>query len=160
MGVINFYFVDNEVEDCCRWKVVHYAFNFSSSLSIIIGCTTSAPDGSSPRGYSQKNSGIGSKYTYCRLSLFSCDTLGTIMLRCSSRSSGDSSPRVHEGVRCALLYTPIFFVHIALYPYNFACVFSLSFIYCCCLISYSGQNLKACRFIWACNLLRPMKGCL
>jgi hypothetical protein len=27
---------------------------------IIIGCTTSAPDGSSPRGYSQKFSSIGS----------------------------------------------------------------------------------------------------
>jgi hypothetical protein len=61
MGVIDFYFVDNEVEDCCRLKVVDYAFDFSSMLSIIIGCTTSAPDGSSPRGYSQKNSGIGKK---------------------------------------------------------------------------------------------------
>jgi hypothetical protein len=67
MGVIDFYFVDNEVGDCCRRKVVDYAFDFSSMLSIIIGCMTSAPDGSSPRGYSQKNSGIGSKYTYCRL---------------------------------------------------------------------------------------------
>jgi hypothetical protein len=68
MGVINFYFVDNEVEDYCRRKVVDYAFDFSSSLPIIIGCTTSAPDGSSPRGYSRNFSGIGSKYTYCRLS--------------------------------------------------------------------------------------------
>jgi hypothetical protein len=48
MGVIDFYFVDNEVEDCYRRKVVDYAFDFSSMLSIIIGCTTSAPDGRSP----------------------------------------------------------------------------------------------------------------
>jgi hypothetical protein len=67
MGVIDFYFVDNEVEDCCRRKVVNYAFGFSSMLPIIIGCTTSAPDGSSPRGYSQIFSGIGPKYIYCHL---------------------------------------------------------------------------------------------
>jgi hypothetical protein len=67
MGAIDFYFVDNELEDCCRWKVVDYAFDFSLMLSIIMGCTTSAPDGSSPRGYSQKKLGIGSKYTYCHL---------------------------------------------------------------------------------------------
>jgi hypothetical protein len=30
-------------------------------LFVFIGCATSAPDGSSPRGYSQKFSGIGSK---------------------------------------------------------------------------------------------------
>jgi hypothetical protein len=66
-GSNRFLFVDNEVEDCCWWKVVDYAFDFSSMLSIVIGCTTSAPDGSSPRGYSQKISGMGSKYTYCRL---------------------------------------------------------------------------------------------
>jgi hypothetical protein len=38
-------------------------FNFPSfSCQLLsIGCATSAPDGSSPRGYSQKNSGIGSK---------------------------------------------------------------------------------------------------
>jgi hypothetical protein len=62
MEVINFYFVDNEVEDFCRRKVVDYAFDFSSMLSVIIGCTTSAPDGSSPRGYSRNFSGIGSRY--------------------------------------------------------------------------------------------------
>jgi hypothetical protein len=67
MGVIDVYFVDNEVEDCCRQKVVDFAFDYFSMLSIIIGCMTSGPDGSSPRGYSQKNSGIGSKYTYCLL---------------------------------------------------------------------------------------------
>jgi hypothetical protein len=43
------------------------------------------------------------------------------------------------------------------YPYNFACVFSLSFIWCRCLISCSGQNVKARGFIWTYNLLRPMK---
>jgi hypothetical protein len=67
MGVIYAYFVDNEVEDYCRQKVIDCAFDFSSMLPITIGCTTSAPNGSSPRGYSQKNSGIGSKYTHCRL---------------------------------------------------------------------------------------------
>jgi hypothetical protein len=66
MGVIDLYFVGNEVEVCCRRKVIDCAFYFSSNLSVIIGCTTSAPDGSSPRGYSQKKSGIDSKYTYCR----------------------------------------------------------------------------------------------
>jgi hypothetical protein len=30
MGVIDSYFVDNEVEDCCQQKVVDYAFDFSS----------------------------------------------------------------------------------------------------------------------------------
>jgi hypothetical protein len=30
-------------------------------LFVFIGCAASAPDGSSPRGYSQKFSGIGSK---------------------------------------------------------------------------------------------------
>jgi hypothetical protein len=34
---------------------------FSIWLTNIIGCAPSAPDGSSPRGYSQKNSGIGSR---------------------------------------------------------------------------------------------------
>jgi hypothetical protein len=67
MGVIDVYFVDNEVEDCYQQKVVDFAFDFSSMLSIIIGCTTSAPDGSSTRGYSRNFSGIGSKYTYCLL---------------------------------------------------------------------------------------------
>jgi hypothetical protein len=67
MGVIDVYFVDNEVEDCCRQKVVNFAFDYFSMLSIIIGCTTSAPDGSSLRGYSRNFSGIGSKYTYCLL---------------------------------------------------------------------------------------------
>jgi hypothetical protein len=69
MGVIDVYFIDNEVKDCCRRKVVDYAFDFSSILSIIIGCTTSAPDGSIPRGYSRNFSDIGSKYTYCLLIL-------------------------------------------------------------------------------------------
>jgi hypothetical protein len=44
MGVIDFYFVDNEVEDCCRRKVVDYAFDFSSSLPIIIGCIVTTQD--------------------------------------------------------------------------------------------------------------------
>jgi hypothetical protein len=52
MGVIDVYFVDNEVKDCYRQKVVDFTFDYFSMLSIIIGCTTSAPDGSSPRGYS------------------------------------------------------------------------------------------------------------
>jgi hypothetical protein len=43
MGVIDVYFVDNEVENCCQQKVVDYASDFSSMLSIIIGWTTSAP---------------------------------------------------------------------------------------------------------------------
>jgi hypothetical protein len=42
-------------------KVVDDIFDLYSTLSIVIGCTTSDPDGSSPRGYSQKISGIGSK---------------------------------------------------------------------------------------------------
>jgi hypothetical protein len=83
MGVIDLYFVDNEVEDCCRRKVVNYAFDCPSSLSIIIGCTTSAPNGSSPRGYSQKNLGIGSKYTYCRLNFSPLILLARFALRCS-----------------------------------------------------------------------------
>jgi hypothetical protein len=43
-------------------KVVNDIFDLYSSLSVVIGCTASAPDGSSPRGYSQKKLGIGSKY--------------------------------------------------------------------------------------------------
>jgi hypothetical protein len=66
MGVINLYFVDNEVEVLLSTKGSRFApLYFCSNLSITIRCMTSAPDGSSPRGYSQKKSGIGSKYTYC-----------------------------------------------------------------------------------------------
>jgi hypothetical protein len=132
MGVIDVYFVENEIKDCCRQKLVDSSFDFSSMLSIITGCTTSAPNGSSPRGYSRFFLGIGSKYTYCLLIFhlrYSWYYLLYILLSCSSRSSNGSSPRVHEGVRCDLLYTPMLFFHIALYPYNFACVFSMSFIY-------------------------------
>jgi hypothetical protein len=59
MGVIDVYFVDNEVEDYWRQKVVDFAFEYFSMLSIIIGCTTSAPDGSSSQGYSRNFLGIG-----------------------------------------------------------------------------------------------------
>jgi hypothetical protein len=44
--------VDNEVDDSLDKK---------SIFSIFIGCTISAPDGSSPRGYSRIFSSIGSK---------------------------------------------------------------------------------------------------
>jgi hypothetical protein len=42
-------------------NVVNDSPNKLSIFSIIIGCTTSALDGSSPRGYSRKFSNIGSK---------------------------------------------------------------------------------------------------
>jgi hypothetical protein len=53
MGVIDVYFVDNEVEDYCRRKVVDYAFIFSSMLSIIIGCTTVLPMGVAPEAIAE-----------------------------------------------------------------------------------------------------------
>jgi hypothetical protein len=43
-------------------KVVDDIFDLYSTLSVVIGCTTSAPDGSSPRGYSRHFLDIGSKY--------------------------------------------------------------------------------------------------
>jgi hypothetical protein len=43
-------------------KVVDDIFDLFSTLSVVIGCTTSAPDGSSPRGYIRHFSDIGSKY--------------------------------------------------------------------------------------------------
>jgi hypothetical protein len=52
MGVIDFYFVDNEVEVCCRRKVVYCAYIICRQVGpLSLGCTTSAPDVSSPRGY-------------------------------------------------------------------------------------------------------------
>jgi hypothetical protein len=45
MGVIDLYFVDNEVEVCCRRKVVDFAcYRSTTNLSFIIECTTSASD--------------------------------------------------------------------------------------------------------------------
>jgi hypothetical protein len=53
MGVIDIYFVDNEVEDYYRWKVVDYAFIFPSMLFIIIGCTTVRPMGVVPEAIAE-----------------------------------------------------------------------------------------------------------
>jgi hypothetical protein len=143
MGVIDFYFFDNEVEDCCRQKVVDYVFDFSSMLSIIIGCTTSAPDGSILRGYNRIFLGIGLKYTYCRLNFSPSILLARLCLDALLDLLVIIAPESMRG--CVVLF------------YTFACVFSLSSICCHCFIFCSGQNVKARRFIWTCNLLRPMK---
>jgi hypothetical protein len=70
---------------------------------LFIGCATSAPDGSSPRGYSRNFSGIGSKYKSVHL----CDIFGmTRALIICLFSSHALSSRVHDEVRCApLMYT-------------------------------------------------------
>jgi hypothetical protein len=155
-----FLFCRHEVEDYCRWMVVDYACDFPSMLSIIIGCTTSAPDGSSPRGYSRNFSGIGSKYTYCRLNFSAAIFLARLCLDALLDLLVIGAPDSMR--RCVVLfYTLLCDLCILLfYPYNFTCVFFLSFIWCRCLIFCSGQNVKAHRFIWTCNLLRPLKGYL
>jgi hypothetical protein len=78
-----------------------------------------------------------------------CGTLGTIVLNCSSRSSNGSSPRVHEGVCCDLLYFPILFLALLF----ILVALHVLYICCHCFIFCSGQNVKARRFIWTCNLL-------
>jgi hypothetical protein len=46
---------------CSNMKSIICLFNAKSIIAIFIRCTTSAPDGSSPRGYSRIFSSIGSK---------------------------------------------------------------------------------------------------
>jgi hypothetical protein len=53
MGVIDVYFVDNEVKDYCRRKVVDDTFIFFSMLSITIGCTTVLPMGVAPKAIAE-----------------------------------------------------------------------------------------------------------
>jgi hypothetical protein len=43
MGVIDVYFVDNGVEDCCRQKVVDFAFDFSQSYPLSSGARPVLP---------------------------------------------------------------------------------------------------------------------
>jgi hypothetical protein len=76
-------------------KVVDYTFDFYSTLSAVIGCTTSAPDGSSPRGYSQIFSGIGSKY----IVFSSASYVILVLIGFASSAPNGISPRVYkEGV--------------------------------------------------------------
>jgi hypothetical protein len=146
-GSNRFVFCRHEVDE----KVVDYACNFPSMVSIIIGCTTSAPDGSSPRGYSRNFSGIGSKYTYYRrnfpsaifLARLCLDTLPNLLVIGAPESMRRCVVLFHTFLCCSSI---LFF-----YPYNFSRVFSLSFIYRGCLIFCSGQNVKTRRFIWTCN---------
>jgi hypothetical protein len=161
MGVIDLYFVNNEVKVLLSTTGSRLRlFYFSSNLSITIGCTTSAPDGSSPRGYSRNFSGIGSKYTYCAskfypiivLARLCWDTLPALLVIGAPESMS----------RCIVLFDTL--LHclstLGLSPYNYIRAFSLSLICCRYLIFCSGQNIEARRIIWTFNLLRPMKVCL
>jgi hypothetical protein len=75
-----------------------YSFVIYAPLFIknIIGCASSAPDGSSPRGYSQKKNlilSIGSK-TLCLLSFYQIvDTVG-----CALSAPDGSSPRGYSRI--------------------------------------------------------------
>jgi hypothetical protein len=54
MGVIDFYFVDNEVEDCYQRKVVDYAFDFSSCYPLSSGAQPVLPMGVAPEAIAKK----------------------------------------------------------------------------------------------------------
>jgi hypothetical protein len=77
---------------------------FFQCYSSSSGARRVLPMGVAPEAVAEFFLGIGSRIYILSPYLFSCDTLGTIVLRYSSRSSGDRSPRVHEGVLCDFFY--------------------------------------------------------
>jgi hypothetical protein len=155
--------VDNEVNDSPDKK---------SIFSIFIGCTTSAPDGSSPRGYRRIFLSIGSKILSSLSSSSSC----FYFIGCATSAPDGSSPRGYKGVLAAfyrLNKSNIFFTHLffpfgtpwinfpslffTLAPHDFSrqpfSFFLLSFF------TYLTESLGLF-FIWTFNLQRPIKDSL
>jgi hypothetical protein len=127
--------LENHMSQPCLTVLVYKIFglfilNFLSPSLLqyawinIIGCTPSAPDGSSPRGYSQILSGIGSRKIDRLVPYISSRDICRLYLPFQLFSpSYDTSPRVKDKVSLC------FFLWIFSYTLSFLLSFSSSFLY-------------------------------
>jgi hypothetical protein len=102
---------------------------FPQCYPLSSGARPVLPMGVAPEAIAEFFSGIDSKYTYCLLIFRLRYSWYDYALDARPNLFNCISPRLHEGVRCELSYTPLLFCHISFYPYSFACILSLSFVY-------------------------------